>query len=443
MATAANETGIRRWIDWYRIVAVAALAASIALTYRQWISSRDFPLTPIFDGLPSVPYPFDHALVVLMLAALLGIAAMRRPAPAIGVALVIAIVWIATDQSRLQPYFVQFMAMIAALVLIRWRDLSHSSPESIHWALAPVRLLLVCTYVFAGLQKLNYDFAEFQFAWFLGPLARNVGIAIGNIDPVIVTIAALASAMFEFSCGIMLVFARTRRAALIGLTAVHVMIMLAIGPTGHNDNLAVWPWNAAQILILWIVFHKIQPDVATLPRMFSMRWWRALFGGSVDGDARASIKTTPTVTQRVATIGALVFFGLLPFAGLFGLWDSYLSFALYSGNTYDALLLVDSTDLRSMPPSMRRSMRADGTLDPFNWSLDDLHTSLYPEKRVLISIGRALARRAEKGDVYLRYTKPPDRFTGARAAENYRFPRGGGEPEMVVLPGDANAQEHH
>ncbi|MBC8144797.1 MAG: HTTM domain-containing protein [bacterium] len=427
-----NRRGdVDRWLDWYRIVVATGLAATIALTYRLWISSRDFPLTPVVDSLPAIPSPYDHILVVVLLIGLIGAAALRNPRPAIVIAIIVAIVLCLLDQSRWQPYFVQFMAMIAALALVPWRRVKELTPERVHWALAPARLLLVFTYVFAGLQKMNYDFAEWLFLWFLGPFLRNVGIGTDGIDPTLISIIAFVAAAFELTCGLLLVFARTRVAGLIGLTALHVLIMIAIGPFGHNDNLAVWPWNIAQIAILWILLFKIDPDVPTLPRFFSGQWWNSLFGGGA--------WIAPTIGQRTATMAALVLFGVLPVFGFFGMWDSYLSFALYSGNTYDALFLVDPADVAKMPGSARRAVRSDGTLDPFAWSLDDTHTTMYPEKRILESIGMSLARHAELGDVFLRFTEPPNRFTGERVARNLRFPKGGAKPEEIELPTQAGA----
>lgn len=75
-------------------------------------------------------------------------------------------------------------------------------------------------------------------------------------------------------------------------------------------------------------------------------------------------------------------------------------------------------------------------ISALDWSMEDTGATLYPELRILRSIGRSLAMMPGKQDVYLRYTDPPDRFTGERAAHNLRFARGTGEIEEVELPGE-------
>lgn len=67
---------------------------------------------------------------------------------------------------------------------------------------------------------------------------------------------------------------------------------------------------------------------------------------------------------------ARVLFGVMPLFSFWGLWDRYLSAALYSGNTLDANLEV-SDAVREMPPPEAQAHTRPGyqgwELDLFYW----------------------------------------------------------------------------
>jgi hypothetical protein len=407
-------------LDWYRRALAAGFAATLALTPRLWMSVREFPHTPLIPGMPQPPPPLDVVLFALMLAALAGVALLRNPRPAIWTVSAIGLLWGILDQARWHAWFFEIVLLIGLLALVPWSRRENATTSELAWSLTPSRLVLVFTYLFAGLQKLNFDFATWLFLWFVEPLLGRVGIVAGDLDPTLVTVVAIAAALVEASCGVLLLVPRARRLALYGLTAVHALILLVVGPLGHNDNAAIVPWNIVMVVALWTLFGVTAPPADT-PVILSPAWWRAL------------VASAPRAA-RIATLAIVAAFGVMPIVGLLGAWDAYLSFALYSGNTYDGLFHVDARDSTLLPPSAQRAINPDGTLDPFKWSSEATGASMYPELRILESAGRALARSARNRDVYLRYTEPPNRFTGERVARNLRFVRGGERVEEVDLP---------
>ena len=73
-------------------------------------------MSPVLDGLPPIPVPFDHILLGSLLVALAVAAVAPSPRPflvgALGLALSLAI-W---DQSRWQPWLYQYLLMLSAFL---------------------------------------------------------------------------------------------------------------------------------------------------------------------------------------------------------------------------------------------------------------------------------------------------------------------------------------
>jgi hypothetical protein len=53
-----------------RAVVAAGLMAGLLLSPKLWVSTRFYPLTPVAQFLRPLPYPFDYAVYILLLALL-------------------------------------------------------------------------------------------------------------------------------------------------------------------------------------------------------------------------------------------------------------------------------------------------------------------------------------------------------------------------------------
>lgn len=354
-----------------RRVAALGAATCMAAAPKLWITSgRLYPAAPVFGG-ATLPYPFDYVLFGLTLAALGGMAVSRRtvfPAAFLGLAAAL----LALDQSRLQPWLVQYVVMAGA-ALVRAET-------------AATRVFCVGLYGFAGLHKLNMGFAV-MLAEMLRPLAERWGrqgwLTAGVLGP-----AAVAAALWECGWGIALAFARTRRLAAGCLIAMHVALLLLLGPLGLNINRSVWPWNVTNIILLAVLFGKRK------------QWeWRGMHWY-----ARA-------VAAGVAAVGLLA---------LAGWTDSYLGFGLYSGHTTTAALYVDPKRAPELPEPVRKLVKSDGVLDINLWSLQEVGAPVYPETRIYLAVGRQVAVWLRYGDAVrvIEFSRP-GLFTGARKARSF------------------------
>ncbi len=317
---------------WLKRCVAAGLAAGLLLSRPLWTGPRLYPLTPVVGFLHPV-----GLLYGLLLALLVWIAVTPRPEPWIAAALAIAAYMALCDQSRWQPWFYQYCFMLAALA---WRGSS----------LNVCRLIVAAIYFWSGIQKFNPGFRGDTLPWLLEPFTRWLPVtAIGYIAPAFESLLAPA-----------LLARRSRNGAVAAAIAMHVWILGSIGPWGHDSNRVVWPWNLAMMAFVLLLF-----------------WHSADF--------------TPGDVLR-ANRFVLVLFGIAPVLSLAGIWDHYLSFALYSGNPHVATVYMADSIAGRLPVELQEYINQnDSGIDDLpvaDWSYGELHVPAYPEMRVFRSVGR-------------------------------------------------------
>ena len=327
-----------------RIAIAGALFAGLALSPKLWLSERVYPATPVLAILRPIPAPLDYILYGTLLAMLVAIAIVERPARLIGTFVAMAIAISLFDQSRWQPWFYQYLVMLAAVGFCERNS-----------ALNTCRLVVVCTYFWSGLQKANLDFVHNVFPFMMGSWAGLVPAWMGFGAPFV-----------EVAIGIGLLTRRFRTYAIYAGIAMHAFILLAIGPFGSNSNSVVWPWNIAMICFLMLLFWR-QPELS--PR--EMVWPR-------EG-----------VYQKVV----LIFFGIVPLLSFFNLWDGYLSSALYSGVRNTGVVYVSDALKERLPKEIVEHVYPSnkpgtGILILREWSMSELNAGIYPEPRIYKSLAR-------------------------------------------------------
>lgn len=354
-----------------------ALAAGVLLAPRLFLATRAYPRVPVFDGWPLLRAPVDLVAVGALLAALGGVALAPRPRWWAAAGSLIALLLAADDQSRWQPWFYQYVAMLAALALAR-------DPGE---ALAAWRVVLVGLYLWSGLQKLNVTFMTRLFPWLVEPLATALP---GGLQPILLR-GWFVVPVTEIAVALGLLVPGLRKAAVVAAVATHLVVLGLLGPLAHVTNAVVWPWNAAMALLAVLLF------------------WRH--------DRGASQVLVPR--RPGAHAAALVLFGVLPALNFTGHWDAYLSGALYSGNVKAAALAVTDTVAARLPDAVRRHVTRNragaNMLDVWEWSMGELAAPSYPEDRVFRAIARDVCGLADApGDVALVIFGRPDAYSGDR-----------------------------
>ncbi|MCA1630311.1 MAG: DoxX family membrane protein [Acidobacteria bacterium] len=371
-----------------KIVLIAALVCGLAISRRLWLSSpRTYPTAPVSDALPGIPFPLDYlwlAVVILLLAAVLVFERPRKFVVAFLVAAGLLCLW---DQARWQPWFFQYYFMLAALCLAARGDEGGAGNSA---ALDACRMIVAATYFWGGAQKINYSFASEVMPALLDPYLRHLPPAFG----VLPTALGVAAPLVEVCAGVGLLTRRFRRAAcLLALTTSAAALALLV-PV--RANVVVWPWNAAMAAFVYILFWRDETTPA-----------RAILVGG----------------KSVARVALLLLFGAMPLLSFFNLWDSYLSAALYSGNTSRAGVYVSDSMRERLPESAQASVRRVGDknlLSLLRWSDAELNVPPYPEPRVYFKLARWVCARAETAsDAALLIEGRPGMLDGARTSSTY------------------------
>ena len=380
-----------RTIRLLRLVLALATAGGIVVTLKLWVSShRLFPLTPVWGGLPQPPFPLDYVLVGLLLASLAGVAMAPRAGLFIKIFLALAGLLAALDQSRWQPWVLQYAVMFGALLILPWnRPLQWTARETAG-ALDACRVFMAWTYFYSGLQKLGYGFV-IVLAGMLEPVFKRLHLNTAWLTLHFLLPTALLLGLVECASGAMLVFRRTRLVAVVCMILMHLSLLLWLGPLGLHWNYAVLPWNLAMIVLLLLLFRPRSP-------------W----------DLKALRRSHP-YAKAVAVV-----FGVLPLLTLIGVWDSYLGFSLYSGNVKIATIHVPPTQIPELPELVRRYTQPDGLIQIDRWCEAELGAALYPETRIFVSVGRQVANWLSPGSVVrVIEVDRPSRLTGRRKATTF------------------------
>jgi uncharacterized membrane protein YphA (DoxX/SURF4 family) len=379
-----------------------------------WLTGRDYPLVPVVDGLPQPPVPLDAVLFAAMVVALTGAALVRRPGRFLQAVLAIGAAWAVLDQNRWQPYLAWYLVG-AWCLLIGDRAADGKTKPASAWYVAPLQLMTCCMYVWSGLHKLNHHYLATDFILTAKPLLGWLRVDAASIPSAIVAALAVGSALLELGCGVLLALPRRRRIGVVGLTLMHLFILLMIGPLGSGWNRVVWPWNVASVAALWLLF------------------WPRSTGGQLAGivaawrarqpplPGRRAAKPVPRVI-RYTMLTVLVVFGALPALSFAGTWYASLSFQLYAGKERIGLLYYDAATPGALPAAAVRAVRTPGQVNLAAWSLAELNAAPVLEDRVVLRVARTLARRTPQADVRLLIAGPPALTSGEREVRFFAFP---------------------
>ncbi len=352
-----------------RVTLLSAALFGMLASVKLWLTARTFPLLPVGGWFPSLPSPLDKVFFAVLLLAL--VLAVRFYRPAILLFLVGGLFLYLGDQNRGQPWFYLYWVLLLLTLL----------PDAT--ALAACRLVVSAVYVWAGLQKCNGGFYSLVVPYMIEPAAN--WFPSGGVT--MVTWLISATPAVEIFIGVALWIPALRRVAMGTTVAVHLAAMLLLGPLGHRYNLIVWPWNLAMIALVLVLFPPVR--------------WR---------------ETLATVRRSVSAAVVTGLVCLLPALSFFGWWDSYFSFALYSGNLAKADLFLTTPMVGRLPETLRPfahpvhpdviatnpGLAGLHVFDFQTWAQTELGVPPLPEPRGYKSVGRSIARfAAEANDVQL------------------------------------------
>lgn len=345
-----------------RAILCLASVAGIAVSPRLWQADRPFPTVPVYPWIPQLPQIPTLFLTVTFAISLLALTIPREVGkwvlvpPALGALLVVF------DINRCQPWFLQYMPMLAALAL----------PPKARWAVCTVPIVGV--YFWSGLHKVNASFAIQVFPWLLRPFHLESLAPLWPIAPI-----------WETGTALLLLFPRTRRFGIAGALLMHAFLLVALGPFGQNYDSIVWPWNVGVAALVVALFGKNQASL--LPA------WSSPLGKAF-----------------------LLFFGLLPALNFFDRWDGFLSASFYSGKLCNGWIYLTARGASALPVEYRTGNEGfvqenenRFRLDILHWSMSRLNAPPYAEPRFYAGVARELVRKGvplEEMNLFVRDPSP-------------------------------------
>jgi hypothetical protein len=345
-----------------RTSVILGLLAGFALSPKLWVSSRFYPLTPVWSFLNPFSFPADYVVLFALVALLLAL--IFAPRREIFAAVFVLITVLALqDQSRWQPWFYQYVFMLLAIAL------AGSGPQEA--AFNTCCLVIAATYIWSGLAKLNPNFVSDIFPAFAEPFIAKGPAQAQWLVPRL----AFVAPFLECAVGVGLLIRRIRPWALFCAMVMHAFILIALGPLGRSFNAVIWPWNLAMIAFLLILFFRR----AEKPALRDIVWGRGF------------------VFQKVV----LILFGILPALSGFHLWDDYLSSALYSGNVDSGVIYLSDDAFESLPDKIEDYVFEEGpnlsSLDINHWSFLEMNVPAYPEARIFRNVTRQICGYVSNG----------------------------------------------
>lgn len=353
-----------------KITCIAWLAAKI-ISFKVWTTDRDFPIAPVFDFL-HLPNEFHLLLFALSLT---GIASVLffplKKILQVGV-IIIEVFSCMLDYMRWQPWEYQYLLALLFFLFSKERK----------QFLSLVTFFLAATYIFSGIHKFGGSFL-FTF-WDRVILHKLLGFSYNEFMNPLMHYSGLMLPVIEVAVGIGILFIRSRKFFAYLAISMHLAIVLIFGPSGLKHNIIIFPWNLAMMAFVGILFYKSsEPN-------FSLSFFRSKLNTA-----------------------AFLLVGVLPVFCLFGKWDDYLSFNLYSGNTKTLVICVEDikehAELKPYKTQKGSSMYCDDNclISTTAWALDELKVPVYPEERVFKKLRESFRKKYPNvKNTFVYYTYP-------------------------------------
>lgn len=336
-----------------RIFAIGFLA-SIAFSWNLWLSDRIFPLLPLIPGFPTLHSPADLILLLVFCVVLFGILVRPGSRKLLWTAFGILVFFFLQDQNRMWPSFYEYFFLLLLLLAPTLKNESMESEESAATrVLNACRFVLAAVYFWSGFQKLNVHFFHEQFPWFIKPLVSSF-----HLDQNTLALLGILAALAQILFAIGLLTRRFRNFALAEAMAMHVLIFFLIGPFRGNWNDSAWIWGLATGVLVFILFYKAP--------VFD-----------------------PKTMRGIAYAPVFIFIGIMPFFNNINLWDSALSFNVYTGNVTRGTLYVGDELVRTLPDDLIPFLTpAPGGqyFDIAAWTASEFNANPYPEKRTYATV---------------------------------------------------------
>ena len=277
-------------------------------TWPLWFGQSEFPRVPVFGM--GAGHVAGWLLAGLCCAIVAQTARRRRTNAWLrGLTLLAGLLAVDHNLQRLQPWHWLFLL---------WLLLSLISSER----RVLFRTTLATVYLFASLSRLGPDIAGGMTAQVLHAARSSIGLQ-GVLAEQSQFLLCAAMTGLEFSIGLGLLFARTRKFAWVCAVLMHATLLWLLGPAGLNHQPAVLTWNAMFLIAV--------PLLSWTP--------------SVSSAFEATPKTDSSRRTLAVQIGLFAF----PTLGLLSWFDNWPAWQLYSPRPDVVRVFITPQSLEGLP----------------------------------------------------------------------------------------------
>lgn len=344
-------------VHWLQIFAILGFLAASFYAPKLWITTKDFPVIPMFDWLWIPKNPVDKYIAWFFLSLLgLQIFIKNRILGLSSVAIYIYLAFV--DQNRLQPYFYQSILTLFAI---------HIFPKKTDskLVLQAVALIFFATYFWSGIHKIN----EIFYNQWMHALLKHFSF----IPKVLLKIFTYMVPHLEWLMGVLLLFNKTRKFAIISVAVMHSIIVIVLFYLGYGFN--VVPWNLQNILSVFVLFWSLK--TTNFHEIF----------------------TEKLQLQKLVIIGFTI---MLPFSNIFGYWDHLLSYSFFTSKLKYYYIQINDKQLEEkLPDNIKKYYRPhDGKVIIYanEWAGEINRVLFYPQDRVIHYLDNYIKNFSEKED---------------------------------------------
>ena len=363
----------------------------LAVTWKLWTPQTIFPQIPFFGKLVETPATVDWVALAILLVGLLGMLfSTSRSGLRIFSAIfaVSGISLVLLDQHRMQPWAYQFLVFAILIACLNTRS-------TLFW----MRWIVISIYLFSAISKF-----DFQFTHTVGDQMLSTLVEFGGWDSSAWSAETRARLIVAFPLGELLVglglaIPITRRAGMAAAIALHVTLLLVLGPFGMGHRPGVLIWN------LFFIAQTI-----------------LLFGGdsSLDSSSGEPARQSSAAGFAGALVAIIVI--LFPATRMIGICDHWPAWEVYAPRSSRAEI-ESSEDLGLPTPSTDQGTPWDNEpwLDMPQWSLSRLGVPIYPQGRFQLAVAMAVEQKfnLDRG-FQVSLKSESNRRTGARSTEELR-----------------------
>lgn len=390
--------GQSRPLRLHRVVSCFALAL-VGVTWRLWVPQETYPQVPLFGWATSVPFWIDWLLLAVwglsLVLVLVGRLPQRWNSSAWLVASASMFGLMVLNQHRLQPW--AYLAVLSGLILA-----ACSAAQAERW----LRWLLISVYFYSAISKFDYLFVTILGQEFVATGLGLIGVAVETWPAPLRQCLSLSLPTGEVLVAVLLLIPRLRRLGVVMGIALHILLLLILGPWGMNHRPGVLIWNLQFCVLLILLF-----------------WPTSAQRGERDETAdfdRPPWGIVPAVIARAMALCAL----LLPLLDAFERWDHWLSWGLYSTRAPRVELYISEDVVSRLPADLQQHCSEttySGYLRKFaldRWSLAELGVPIYPQDRFHTGLCLALLGRYQLDAVAV-HSASPARLTGKREQQRW------------------------